>query len=172
MNSKTLSPARSEARRAASLGRVAWVPEADLEFPDWVAVGRRLGAVGRGCQWWIGDWIRYGKAKFGERYAQASRVTGYDTQTLMNMVYVSSRFEISRRREVLSWSHHETVAALEPEEQDRWLDLATAQRLSVSDLRIEMRSFRRREGRVVGDSGGAVSTQEAVVCPNCGQRIA
>jgi len=146
-----------------------------MSFPEWLAAGRRLGAIGRGCQWWIGDWIRYGKAKFGERYTQASKVTGYDNQTLMNMVYVASRFEISRRREDLSWSHHETVASLEPEEQDRWLDLAVTQRLTVSDLRLEVRTEQRRrvteELAEHADDPSPHEGVEGLVCPRCGHRI-
>lgn len=170
-----VTQAAPERAQSNSLRRVAWVPEDEMGFADWIAAGRRLGAVGRGCQWWIGDWIRYGKARFGERYVQASRVTGYDNQTLMNMVYVASRFEISRRREELSWSHHETVAALESGEQDRWLDLVAAERLTVSDLRLELRSTLRRGGleseRKAGGYGGEEQPSEAVICPKCGHRI-
>jgi len=127
----------------ASITVVAWVPNREMELPEWAEAGRRLGAMGRCGQWGLGDWIQYGNAKFGERYARAARITGYDIQTLMNMVYVASRFEISRRRENLSWSHHETLASLEASEQDRWLDLAVSQKLSVSDLRHELRGSRR-----------------------------
>lgn len=38
---------------------------------------------------------------------------------------VASRLETSRRRDVLSFSHHQEVAALPPEEQDRWLGRLT-----------------------------------------------
>jgi hypothetical protein len=34
---------------------------------------------------------------------------------------VSSRVELSRRRDNLSWSHHREVAPLEPAEQDKIL---------------------------------------------------
>ena len=60
---------------------------------------------------------------------RASRITGYDVQTLMNMVYVATRFESGRRRERLSWSHHAELAALEPPEQEEWL---TRPRANVS----------------------------------------
>jgi hypothetical protein len=109
--------------------------------------------MGRCGQWGIGDWILYGNAKFGERYTRAATITGYDAQTLMNMVYVASKFEISRRREALSWSHHESVAALDREEQERWLDLAAAERLSVADLRVEVRSSRRAAKAVDAGAG-------------------
>jgi hypothetical protein len=100
--------------------------------------------VGRSIQWLLGDWITYGNAKFGERYAKASRITGYDSQTLMNMVYVASRFSISRRRESLSWSHHEALAATAVDEQELWLDRAVTHGWSVTDLRTMLRAERRK----------------------------
>jgi len=129
--------------------------------------------MGRCCQWTIGDWIRYGHAKFGERYAPAARITGYDVQTLMNMVHVASRFEVSRRRKGLSWSHHETVASLEPDQQEYWLDRAFAERFSVADLRLELRTSRRKQAPDLEVSSSAptmyLRAQKVLVtCPTCG----
>ena len=104
--------------------------------------GRRLARLGR-PGWWIGDWLRFGAEAFGERYAPAARTTGYDRQSLMNMVYVASKIEPGRRREQLSWSHHAELAALEPADQDRWLDHAVDERLSVRSLREAIRGQRR-----------------------------
>jgi hypothetical protein len=127
----------------ASLSVIAWRPAQDLHLREWVEAGRRLGATARCSQWWIGDWLHYGAARWGEKYKDAARVTGYDIQTLKNIAYVASRYAPSRRRDHLAWSHHETVAALEPGDQDRWLDLAAAEKLSVADLRLEVRTARR-----------------------------
>jgi hypothetical protein len=130
--------------------------------------------MGRCCQWTIGDWIRYGHAKFGERYAPAARITGYDVQTLMNMVHVASRFDVSRRRKGLSWSHHETVASLEPDQQDYWLDRAVTERFSVADLRLELRASRRKHTTKLDEDSCGPATmymrgQEVLVtCPTCG----
>lgn len=143
--------ANAEQSQASVLDRAqrgaptSWTPSRDLSVPEWAAIGQRFGAVGRCIQWLIGDWITYGNMKFGERYALAAKITGYDTQTLMNMVYVASRFPISRRRENLSWSHHETVASLEAQVQDQWLDEASKHRWGVADLRMMLRAARRRE---------------------------
>jgi hypothetical protein len=71
-------------------------------------------------------------------------VTGYDRQTLMNMVYVATRFETSRRRENLSWSHHAEVAGLDAAEQERWLERAGADRLTVRELRLELHCAKRQ----------------------------
>lgn len=128
---------------SAEITRVGWTPLLDIGLEEWSAVGRRFGEIGRCSQWWLGDWINYGNAKFGERYSRAVKLTGYDVQSLMNMVYVASRFDISRRREKLSWSHHAALASLDLDAQERWLDRAIAERLSVADLRVEARSARR-----------------------------
>ncbi len=131
---------RSHARTAAP---VTWAPSKGLDIVGWVRIGQRLGAMTRCSQWWLGDWIRYGTARWGEKYSEAARVTGYDVQTLRNIAYVAGRVEVSRRRENLSWSHHETLASLKPAEQDHWLDEASKHRWSVSDLRMMLRAARK-----------------------------
>jgi hypothetical protein len=154
-----------------------------MELSEWSVVGRRFGEIGRCSQWWLGDWIHYGNLKFGERYTRAVKLTGYDVQSLMNMVYVASRFEISRRRESLSWSHHAAVAALDVDSQEYWLARALAEKLSVADLRVELRGRRRALEPPAGDrrSPAAADGQsplplplagaDAVVCPNCGGAV-
>ena len=164
-------------RRRAQTGTtpVGWVPSDDhLDHPRWVAVGRRLGGISRSNQWWLGDWLRYGIAKWGEKYAEAAAITGYDVRSLANMASLAACFEMSRRRDNLSWSHHAVVAALDPDEQDRWLDMAAAERLSVSDLRIELRSVERRrdaQDRACTDRALHEDTSD-FVCPRCGYRVA
>jgi hypothetical protein len=113
-----------------------------MRISEWTRQGRLLGALGRASGWWIGDWIRYGKAHYGDKYTAAIQITGYDAQSLMNMAYVAGRFEVSRRREGLSFSHHAELAGLPPDDQDLWLDRAEAGRLSVRGLRSALRDAR------------------------------
>ena len=153
----------------AVLTPTAWHREGDMPFRAWVHQGQRLGLLGRGAGWWIGDWLRYGNASYGEKYSRAGRITGYDAQTLMNMVYVASRYEFSRRRENLSWSHHAELASLDAPAQEEFLDRAERDRLSVRDLR-ELVRLARREGRDGDDEAG--SGHEVLVCPECGHRFA
>jgi hypothetical protein len=162
---------------------VGWSPRRDITLDEWVRHGRRIGLAGRGAGWWIGDWLNYGHTKYGEKYVRAARVTGYDSQTLMNMAYVASRFEISRRRENLSWSHHAELASLEPNQQDRWLDRAEAERISVHSLRVELRSKQHMRQRTleVPASNERRSNHDSVhehdsityevACPKCGFRF-
>ncbi|MDQ3935765.1 MAG: hypothetical protein M3340_14170 [Actinomycetota bacterium] len=161
--------------------RTSWLPADEMALSEWVDHGRRLGVIGRGIGWWIGDWLRYGNMKWGERYVRAARITGYDVQTLMNMVYVASAYEPSQRRANLSFSHHAELAALSPQERERWLDQAEADRLSVRCLREELRRVRRLtsgeadttgQADQVDPKGAETDEEHALRCPHCGHQIA
>jgi hypothetical protein len=163
------------AQHAHRLARVAWTPKGDLEYREWVAAGHRLGAIGRGSQWWIGDWIRYGTDKWGEKYSEAARITGYDPHTLRNMAYVASRFDLSLRRDNLTWSHHVLLVSLARDEQHHWLDRAGEERMSVADLRIELRNAGDRHKRADRDTANSSHEPGApakIACPNCGYIVA
>jgi hypothetical protein len=159
---------------SSEITRVGWNPSADIGLEEWSAVGRRFGEIGRCSQWWLGDWIHYGNSRFGERYSRAVKLTGYDVQSLMNMVYVASRFEIYRRRENLSWSHHAAVAALDVADQEHWLARAITDKLSVADLRVELRGARRSRAAALADeehSPTQLTIARTLVCPNCGEMV-
>jgi len=97
------------------------IPET-TSFEEWQDIGRNLRSAEGAIQFWIGDWINFGERKWGERYLEAVRETGYDYKTLRNLAWVAKRFELSRRRDNLSWSHHQEVTALPPEIANRLLD--------------------------------------------------
>ncbi len=112
--------------------------ERQFSFDEWEALGQVLGHMGRNIQWWIGDWVNYGEAAYGEKYAQAMDVTGVDYAVLANYAWVASR--VSLRNETLTWTHHLEVAALEPSEQERWLEAAAKENLSTRELRARIRN--------------------------------
>jgi hypothetical protein len=162
-------------RSTASGSPVGWSPtKDDMKHPEWVAVGRRLSGISRCNQWWLGDWVRYGEARWGRKYVEAAKITGYDPRSLANMASVALSFDLSRRRDNLTWSHHAALAALEPEEQDKWLDRAATDRLSVADLRQELRCSQRTSkvdaARDI-DSTSAPEVEEALICPHCGHEV-
>jgi hypothetical protein len=165
---------RSTGAQRASGFAIAWAPERDLERPEWIQWGCRLGTMSRVSNWWVGDWLQYGTSRWGEKYSEAARITGYDVKTLRNIVYVAKRFDLSRRRDKLTWSHHAEVAVLEPDEQDKWLDRAIVDRLSVADLRTELRSLQRASRRAAADNSEPDSSDAqpyAMACPYCGKTI-
>jgi len=160
----TLSAAHPETERTGRTTSVAWSPARELDVRGWLLTGKRLGTVTRSSQWWLGDWVRYGTGRWGEKYKEASRITGYDVHSLRNIAYVAGAIEPSRRRDDLTYSHHAEVSALEPDEQDKWLALAAAEGMSVADLRIELRAARRADE---GAEGEAKATAGTIRCPEC-----
>jgi hypothetical protein len=166
-----LARERRRKRTPSAISKVAWMPQGELAHSEWLATGRRLGAIGRCSQWWIGDWIRYGTAKWGEKYAEAARVTGYDVASLRNMAWVASRFNLSLRSDRLTWSHHVLLAPLEPDEQRHWLQRAAEERLSVADLRVELRALREGTGKPSVDAAATTPGDGDLVCPHCGHTL-
>jgi hypothetical protein len=157
-------------KSGSAISAIAWVPQEELDPQAWASAGRRLGAIGRGSQWWVGDWIRYGTARWGEKYVDAARITSYDVHTLRNLAYVASCFDLSLRRDNLSWSHHALLAAFSQDEQQHWLNLATAEKLSVADLRVELRASRKANGGSL-DPVASEKRRGTILCPECGHKI-
>jgi hypothetical protein len=161
----------SAADGATGVAPVAWLPEVGMDVRRWVAYGKRFARMSSASSWWIGDWMRYGNAQYGERYGAASKATGYDRQTLMNMAYVSSRFSIERRRASVPWSHHAELAALPAADQDAWLNLAEREHLTVRSLREEVRRGLNARRKTALQVAARDDTAEVAVnvCPHCGR---
>lgn len=105
-------------------------------FAEWAAYGQVLWDMRSAIQWAIADWIQYGEHAYGEKYAQAMTETKISYRTLANYVWVATKFPISRRRENLSFSHHQEVAAVSnPAIQDEILDRAATEKLGRDEVR-------------------------------------
>jgi hypothetical protein len=119
----------------------------DLPYEKWESLGRLFGRIDRASRWWIGDWIIFGEALYGEEAAQAvessvserydemHRVTGLDPGTLMNISSVCRKVAKSRRMVELPFSIHAEVAKLDPDDQTRWLKRCLEEGWSRSELR-------------------------------------
>lgn len=114
----------------------------DISWEEWVHLGGTLSTMEVALHWWLGDRINRGEALFGEKYAQAVQETGRNYQSLVDIAYVAGRVELSRRRDNLTFSHHREVAPLPPAEQDRLLDLAESEGLTIKALRALAREAR------------------------------
>jgi hypothetical protein len=185
MTSALQAAARGAPRSSSRFTPVGWSADPDLPYEEWLRHGSRIGLAARSSGWWLGDWLRYGESRYGTKYTAASRITGYDRQTLMNMVYVTARIDSSRRREKLSFSHHAEVASLDAAEQDRWLGKAEADQWSVRDLRGELQAAQQlgpprstalaRAGdqkRARRSTSSPARASRIVTCPQCGERFA
>lgn len=103
--------------------RTSWQLPANLDFDEWLASGQLLARMEGSLQWWLGDWWSYDGHDYGER-AQTADDLDLNFGTLANYGSVARSIETSRRREVLSFTHHVEVAGLPVEEQEFWLDRA------------------------------------------------
>ena len=121
---------------------------ASLSFEDWQRVGEQLQRAEHAVMWWLGDWWAFGEHRYGERSAQAVE-NGFNPNTLMNAAWVCRQIPISRRHEVLSFSHHYEVAALQPAEADALLNRAEAEGWGHKQLRSQIRQAK------AGTEGGS-----------------
>jgi hypothetical protein len=152
-----------------------------LQFDHWQRLGDLLKKTGQGVQFWIGDWIRYGEAEYGEKYAQAIATTGQNYQTLADDVYVASNVDISLRNENLSFNHHRAVASLPPIQQKRWLKRAVDEAWSYRELRREIeRETKGKDFRLTGSmlekiwervQDGCYTIEAIMKCSECGKDI-
>ena len=110
----------------------------NLTIDQWFDIGSFINKCEQSVMWWMGDWWNFGNHKYGERASQALD-SDYSFGTWMNAGYVCDKVETSRRREVLSFSHHQEVAALEHDQQDELLELAIQNGWTRRELRNEIR---------------------------------
>ncbi|MFF8742513.1 MULTISPECIES: LmbU family transcriptional regulator [Streptomyces] len=115
---------------------------AGLEYEVWERAGQRIARVADSSAWCLGDWIIYGETRYTDRYRRAVKAAGLDYQTIRNYAWVARRFDHGRRRSALSFQHHAEVAAMEPEQQDYWLDQAKRFGWSRNELRRNIRAAR------------------------------
>jgi hypothetical protein len=128
-----------------------------LPFATWTALGERIGVHANAASWWLGDWLLFGRMKYGRRYKEAIAITGLDYQTLRNYAAVARRYQPARRRADVSFQHHAEVAALADELQDRWLHEAAVGGWSKSELRRRLRAARGAVPEVSGTASVLVS---------------
>lgn len=113
------------------------IPE-DLSLDGWASIGKKLTRASHILQWLLGDWAAFGERKYGQ-LKEFSDLNELDYGYLRNMAWVSSKIPVSRRRADLDWSFHQEVAALPPQEQDRWLESAQVEGISKAELRSRIR---------------------------------
>lgn len=119
------------------MGRVGIEVTGNPTFEQWLDQWHSLVAIHRAVQWAIADMILYAeeKAAWGEKYAQAMDATQFDYNYLVNIVSIAKAYDRSRRRENLSFSHHERVKVFPADIQDQALDAAIEQHLNRDETR-------------------------------------
>ncbi len=114
----------------------------DVSKEEWMDVFKALKQV-EGCvQFWIGDCLAYRQQKWG-MYDDIAEEIGYSKETLKQYKTISEAIEPCTRVHDLGYSHHREVAALPPEKQELFLNMAVDEGLSVRELRAKIRNERK-----------------------------
>lgn len=138
----------------------------NLSLSDWKALWQPLRDLGGSVRLIRGDWLNYGASKFAapieldadkqlsaeerekahrrrvNKFAASLTSNKEDYRALAYEAWVSRSVPIVRRRKTLTWSHYVEVAALEPKDQEKYLNLAETGGLSAGQLRRELRTKR------------------------------
>ena len=130
-------------------------------FEEYEQYGQQLFAIGNAATWGVGDWLVYGEGRgdFGESYAQAVDLTKRSYGSLVQCARVSRAFEYEARFTSLSWSHHQAVLSLPPDQRQLLLEQADAQCWNREELREHVRELK-----------GAPEATNQQLCPKCGWR--
>lgn len=122
--------------------------EAAPTFDEWQECGRWLRELERRVQFYLGDWINYGRDRWGEaaeqgvltaREHEAAEAAGWKPATLDQYARVARQVPPERRDPDLSFGHHREVADKPAAEQGEWLGRAKRNNWSVDTLRRELK---------------------------------
>lgn len=105
------------------------------------ALDHALG-LGDAVRWWVGDLLLYAEARWGEEHAQLIDGLRLSEHQVRRYRVAAERIAPSRRRENLSFSHHEAVLTLEPPDQFRLLNLASTTKMTLDAFRIAVRDHK------------------------------
>lgn len=112
---------------------------------EWHMACAAVGRAANSALWWYGDLLAFGYANYGE-VASQWEPDSLALSTLYSARYVSEKVPPEVRRPHLGWEIHHTVASMNPEDQERWLQWADENRPSVRAFRRAVRNERAGNG--------------------------
>lgn len=144
-----------------------------LTYQQAEKVAYTLDRMSGSVQFWVGDFMIIAEKEFGEEFAQLVP-EGESRETWRKYKWVCERVSPDVRRVELTFSHHEIVAKMEPEEQARWLELAVKDRLTKAQLKEAIKAAKEpKDGP--GEGGGGSDDKSSgmmfTTCPQCGHEF-
>lgn len=151
--------------------RTALHLEEGLSEEAWSEIGKTISFHQEGTSWWLGDWWAYGEHAYGNRkkLVDSDDWEGPSFGTCRNAATVCRAFETSRRRDVLSFGHHNEVTSLPLDQAEAHLDWAeetvatTGKPRSVRELRSHVSRNRPQVGSVPSKSTGTIADLDDAV---------
>lgn len=123
-----------------------------LTYDEWASEAPILATMARASMFWLGDHLRYGEFRWGDKCAQAVEATGLAVRTLLNAQWVCSRIPPTERRPDLTFSHHRAVAALDPEPRRQLLARAADEHMTEGELLGRVRQMKTDTAEPIGDA--------------------
>tara|TARA_R110000803_G_scaffold29488_1_gene67168 strand:+ start:103 stop:690 length:588 start_codon:yes stop_codon:yes gene_type:complete len=118
------------------------LPTETATLAEWESVGTQILAAHKMWRWYIGDWMLEGELYFGDDCWQAIDGEAFDLVYIQTAMRVARAIPPERRKLELRFSHHQAVASLDADLQDRFLDAAVRESLSVPELRASVKEFK------------------------------
>lgn len=141
------SPPIPDRLRPESMSQVVAINGLDLESLDddltreeFAVLGAWVQISAAGSPWWEGDWANYGLLRYGDDYYQHMEIEWSDSTMHAKRRVTAGAFPMERRRENLTWEHHELVVAKIRKgadidmERDAWLKKAEDEGMTVAQL--------------------------------------
>ena len=97
--------------------------------------------VSNSLPFWIGDFVNYGEATYGDKYTQVIDATDYEYTYLRNLAYICRNVPPENRNAKLGVNYHYAVARMALGDQVEMLEQAAHNKWSVGDLRAEIQKF-------------------------------
>lgn len=145
--------------RSGALSLVGLRLPVDTSSSEYEALGFALGEMHRAVQFAVGDYILDGERLFGHEAYQLQESLGISEEQRRQYVRVAERIPFERRRRELTWAHHREVAAMDPDDQDEWLERAVANQWNKSEMVAHLRP------------NEALPEPKGVTCPHCGKWV-
>lgn len=110
-------------------------PDHPLTWSEWDSIGDTLSAMSKSLLWWIGDWVIYGEAIFGEQSWQSITPEQFPDSTVRGAVWLARIFPPPARTWQLPVSTYQTAARFAPEIRRAILNRAEKEHLSRDQVR-------------------------------------
>lgn len=125
-----------------TLTETAYLLPDDLPFDEWASEAPVLVTMAQSSMWWLGDYLRFGEHRYGEKYVQAVEATGYAVSTLKNAQWVAERIPPGERRTDVPFSHHRAVASLDAKPRREILAAAAESQMTEYEVREKVREVK------------------------------
>lgn len=110
-----------------------------ISFDQWRELGSQIRDSLHGHQWWIGDWLRFGGHKWGDKYESAAAVLGMKPSSIKTYKSIAETYsDLLTRVNNLPFHHHRLAATLAPKQRSKVLSAAVENGWSASRLRSEL----------------------------------